>query len=133
MVTMRMKRRRRMGGHVRPPAAPRKPGGASGRQSEPDSGASDIFLGAETPADLHERYNRLRAMMPIAIEPLSADPPQERRQARCRPGWRIATITKTVLTSTSSDFELKADLDAFEGDKRVYCRSWDSRIPRDFV
>ena len=49
-----------------------------------------------------------------------------------RKDWCIKTVTRTVLTSSSAHFHLLADLDAYEGDKRVYCRSWDTRIPRDF-
>lgn len=47
--------------------------------------------------------------------------------------WQIKTITRTVLTSTASDFYLRAELDAYEGDKRVYSQNWDTIIPRDFV
>jgi putative CocE/NonD family hydrolase len=47
--------------------------------------------------------------------------------------WQIKTITRTVLTSTTTDFHLRAELDAFEGDKRVYSQNWDYVIPRDFV
>jgi uncharacterized protein len=50
-----------------------------------------------------------------------------------RDGWHIKTVTRTVLTSDSENFLLRADLDAYEGDQRVHCQSWDSRIPRDFV
>jgi putative CocE/NonD family hydrolase len=50
-----------------------------------------------------------------------------------RDDWRIKTITRTVLTSTASDFYLRAELDAYEGDKRVYSQNWDFVIPRDFV
>ncbi len=50
-----------------------------------------------------------------------------------RKDWCIKTVTRTVLTSSSTHFHLLADLDAYEGDKRVYCRSWDTTIPRDFI
>jgi uncharacterized protein len=50
-----------------------------------------------------------------------------------REDWHIRTRTRTVLSSDSENFLLKADLDAYEGDKRIYCKSWDSRIPRDFI
>jgi hypothetical protein len=50
-----------------------------------------------------------------------------------RGDWQIKTVTRTVLTSTSSDFHLRAELDAYEGDKRVYSQNWDTIIPRDFV
>jgi putative CocE/NonD family hydrolase len=47
--------------------------------------------------------------------------------------WHIKTVTRTVLTSSASEFCLRAELDAYEGDKRVYSQNWDSVIPRDFV
>lgn len=50
-----------------------------------------------------------------------------------RDGWRIRTVTRTVLTSTRKHFCIAASLDAFEGDKRIFSRNWDERVPRDFV
>ena len=50
-----------------------------------------------------------------------------------RGDWQIKTVTRTVLTSTATDFHLRAELDAYEGDKRVYSQNWDNIIPRDFV
>jgi uncharacterized protein len=50
-----------------------------------------------------------------------------------RGDWRVQTITRTVLTSTPTDFQVRAVLDAYEGDKRVYARSWDETIGRDGV
>jgi predicted acyl esterase len=50
-----------------------------------------------------------------------------------RGDWQIRTVTRTVLTSSASDFFLRAELDAYEGDKRVYSQNWDTVIPRDFV
>jgi hypothetical protein len=38
-----------------------------------------------------------------------------------------------VLTSTGEDFVLHADLDAYEEGERVFCQSWDKRIPCNFV
>lgn len=50
-----------------------------------------------------------------------------------RDDWKVKTITRTVLTSTRTDFIIRAILDAYEGDVRVYSRSFDERIPRDMV
>ncbi|MEW5424836.1 CocE/NonD family hydrolase [Amorphus sp. 3PC139-8] len=54
-----------------------------------------------------------------------------------RGDWGVRTETRTVLTSSADDFHLCADLDAYEtdaeGERRVFCHSWDRRIPRDFV
>ena len=50
-----------------------------------------------------------------------------------RGDWRVRSLTRTVLTSTSTYFELEANLDAFEGERRFFSRNWHSRIPRDLV
>ncbi|MDN3555340.1 CocE/NonD family hydrolase [Halomonas maura] len=50
-----------------------------------------------------------------------------------RGDWEVTTITRTVLAATPEDFQLHATLDAYEGERRVHCRSWDRRIPRRLV
>jgi hypothetical protein len=55
----------------------------------------------------------------------------ERRVQRGK--WQVKTVTRTVLTSDAASFYLRAELDAYEGDKRVYSDNWDYVIPRDHV
>ncbi|MFP4439472.1 MAG: CocE/NonD family hydrolase [Chloroflexaceae bacterium] len=50
-----------------------------------------------------------------------------------RDDWSVEIVTRTVLTSTSTHFHIHAELDAWEGDRRVYSRNWDRAIPRDFL
>jgi putative CocE/NonD family hydrolase len=50
-----------------------------------------------------------------------------------RPGWCVRTETRTLLTATATDFLLTASLDAYEGETRVFARTWESRIPRDLA
>ncbi len=54
-----------------------------------------------------------------------------------RGDWRIRTVTRTVLTSSASEFLLHATLDAYEmtgaGEKRVCSINWDEAIPRQLV
>jgi hypothetical protein len=50
-----------------------------------------------------------------------------------RGDWRVETIAHTLLTSDATHFRIRAELDAYEGDARVHCESWDRRIPRDRV
>jgi len=38
-----------------------------------------------------------------------------------------------VTQARIHQLHLLADLDAYEGDKRVHCQSWDQTIPRDFI
>ncbi len=50
-----------------------------------------------------------------------------------RGGWSIRTLTRTVLTSTAEAFHIEAELDAYEGDRRVFCRMWHRTVPRDHL
>ena len=50
-----------------------------------------------------------------------------------RKGWFVKTITRTVLTSDAENFYLSADLDAFEDNRRIFSRSWNLEIPRQYV
>ncbi len=50
-----------------------------------------------------------------------------------RKDWNVRIITRTVLTSNRESFEIKADIDAYEGDARIFTRTWNFRIPRDFL
>ena len=50
-----------------------------------------------------------------------------------RDDWAIRTETRTFLTSTSGEFHISADLDAHENGERVFCRTWNVSLPRDFV
>jgi len=50
-----------------------------------------------------------------------------------RGDWNVRTITRTVLTSDTESFYLRAEVDAYEGDKRVYSHNWDYKIARNFL
>jgi len=50
-----------------------------------------------------------------------------------RGDWSVETITRTVLHCDSTCFYLDAELDAYEGDKRVYSQNWNRRIKRNLV
>jgi hypothetical protein len=39
-------------------------------------------------------------------------------------------VTRTLLAATATIFH-QADVDAFEGDERVFCQSWDEALPRE--
>lgn len=45
--------------------------------------------------------------------------------------WRVRTQTRSMLTATADTFRVELDLDAYEGDTRVFCKSWALTIPRD--
>jgi hypothetical protein len=50
-----------------------------------------------------------------------------------RGDWSVRVVTRTLLTSNEEAFRIRATLDAFENESRVYARSWDEEIPRDLV
>lgn len=50
-----------------------------------------------------------------------------------REDWRVRTTTRTILTSTPTDFHLHAELDAYEDGERVFSRTWTTDIPRDHL
>lgn len=50
-----------------------------------------------------------------------------------RKDWSVKTITRTVLTSDEVYFFIRAELDAYEGDVRIFSKSWDEKVLRDHV
>ena len=66
-------------------------------------------------------------------DPLSARGETLWTKEMARGDWRISTRTRIVMTATKTHFRLTAELDAWEGDQRVYARNWDQTIPRDHV
>lgn len=50
-----------------------------------------------------------------------------------RMGRELSAITRTVLTSTMSQFKIVATLDAYDGEVRIFSKSWDESIPRDMM
>jgi putative CocE/NonD family hydrolase len=50
-----------------------------------------------------------------------------------RAGWSVRTFTRTILTSTPTHFRIHAQLDAFEGECRVFAETWNLDIERDLV
>ncbi len=50
-----------------------------------------------------------------------------------RGDWDVKTRTRTVLTCTETHFHIEAELDAFEGERRVFSRNWHRVVPRRLV
>ncbi len=50
-----------------------------------------------------------------------------------RGDWEVHTLTRTLMTSDADNFRIRATLDAWEGDTRIYAQTWDETIPRDLV
>lgn len=83
----------------------------------------DWTFGAST----EERYS----YTDYRYDTLRAEVRTERRFSRG--DWRAHTVTHTVLTSDENNFFVRATLDAYEGDSRIFARSWDEVIPRDHL
>ncbi|MEX2524506.1 MAG: CocE/NonD family hydrolase [Gammaproteobacteria bacterium] len=50
-----------------------------------------------------------------------------------RNDWQVKTVTRTILTSDRYNFYIHANLDAYEGERRVFSRIWDYVVPRELV
>ena len=46
-------------------------------------------------------------------------------------GWDMRIRSHSAIACTATEFIVEADLQAFEGDLRIFSRSWTERIPRD--
>ena len=66
-------------------------------------------------------------------DPLSAKADVTWRYCMRRGAWDIRTESRTVLTASKDMFHLRAWLDAFEGETRVFARNWSFEVPRDGV
>jgi hypothetical protein len=50
-----------------------------------------------------------------------------------RGDWSVRTTTRTVLTATPTHFQVRAELDAYEGVTRVFSENWIEEIERHLV
>lgn len=50
-----------------------------------------------------------------------------------RDDWHTEVYTRTVLSCTETDFIIHAQMDAYEGQYRVFSKNWESTIPRDLL
>ncbi|MGC5345624.1 CocE/NonD family hydrolase [Streptomyces sp. DT171] len=48
-----------------------------------------------------------------------------------RDDWDVKVITRTVLTCDEEEFHVDATLDGYEGERRVFSRTWNESVPRD--
>jgi uncharacterized protein len=66
-------------------------------------------------------------------DPLSADNLIHWTTRRGRGDWQVRVETRTRMRATREHFLIDAELDAYEGARRVFCRNWCSSVPRDLV
>jgi hypothetical protein len=66
-------------------------------------------------------------------EPLSADNLIHWTTRRGRGEWQVRVETRTRMRATRDAFLIEAEIDAYEGKRRIFRHSWHSEIPRDLV
>ena len=66
-------------------------------------------------------------------EPLSLKVHIERTLMLQREAWRVRIETVSTMTADATHFHLSNHLDAYEGDVRVFTKSWTKAIPRQLV
>jgi hypothetical protein len=69
----------------------------------------------------------------VEDEPLSAETRSERTVAFSRGPWQARIETRSTLSSTRDAFHVTNLLEAFEGRRRVFARTWHSTIARDLT
>ncbi len=50
-----------------------------------------------------------------------------------REGWEARIRARTRMHCDAQNFHINADLDAWLGSERIYCRSWQEKVPRHYV
>ncbi|MFP6740969.1 MAG: CocE/NonD family hydrolase [Alphaproteobacteria bacterium] len=66
-------------------------------------------------------------------DPLSARMETHWTETFGRGDWSLRIETRTTLTADLEAFFIQSEIEAFEGDERIYHRDWDRSIPRDMV
>jgi uncharacterized protein len=66
-------------------------------------------------------------------DPLSARVECQRAFSVGRDRWRVTVRTSSTMSATPGSFQVTNVLDAYEGDARVFTRTWNAEVPRDCV
>jgi hypothetical protein len=66
-------------------------------------------------------------------DPLSARAEVSQRMALRRGEWAVRVESRASFWATRDSFELRARLEAFEGESVIASRSWERSVPRDGV
>jgi putative CocE/NonD family hydrolase len=81
--------------------------------------------------DLDIGYGFRERMRICSDDPLSAELEIESASCVARGSWRVEIDARTRITASLREFRVEAELRAREGDREVFARSWDERIPRE--
>jgi uncharacterized protein len=116
--------------------------GAEGRSLVRDLGSGSVELvfdwdlgGAQrlVPIDLLSEDTSHTVYSIVEDDPLSAAVRFRATTAMARGGWRTRAEVASTMTSDADAFHVTTALDAYEGDTRVFARTWAFRFPRDHV
>jgi uncharacterized protein len=66
-------------------------------------------------------------------DPLSASVRSERSVAIARGDWRTRVEAVSTMSADRDAFIVTNELDAFEGERRIFGRTWHASVPRDLV
>ncbi len=66
-------------------------------------------------------------------DPLSARAETHWTMTMGRGDWRVRTETRTTQWADRDSFHIEAEMEGYEGDARVFHRTWQRKIPRDNV
>ena len=69
----------------------------------------------------------------VAGDPLSAGTRSDRSTTVARGDWNVRVETSSVLSADADSFLATSAVEAFEGDVRVFAKSWTRSIPRNLV
>ncbi|MFJ5730332.1 CocE/NonD family hydrolase [Streptomyces paradoxus] len=84
-------------------------------------------IGLEAGRRAHERYTA------VADDFTSAGGETTWTMRFQRDDWDVRVVTSTRLTCDETDFFVDATLDAYEGGRRVFSRTWNEQVPRDLL
>jgi putative CocE/NonD family hydrolase len=92
-----------------------------------DSGRIRFPNGQETDDRVADIYTIVEG------DPLSATVRCERRHEYLRGDWHTCVETVSVMTADLTHFHITNQLDAYEGQTRVFTKNWHLAVPRDLV
>jgi len=98
-------------------------------EDDPVGATTSVLL--DTDLEVSTRYHDLFSIQ--EHEPLSARVTCERSFGLARGAWRIRVDATSTMTSTATEFQVDDMLEAFEGDRRVFVKTWSRGFPRDLV
>jgi len=105
---------------------------ASGRiefENDPQGSATTRLVDA----DLEVSWGYLDRYSIQESDPLSAKVLSERSYELARGPWRVRVETTSTMTSDAQAFHIDDRLDAYEGPRRVFVRTWSRSFPRDHL